>query len=131
VTATTDRFQKDNIPAWPQDKDCSWPFNKYVWSEPMQTVIGYSEFEFFLIWKDLHVVWRHPHYSGALKFGCGRDTMAWTVRNVTGNRYSAAQVRWALWIGEALEWCIYNDTGRYKIFLLRPIRYENEVPGCK
>lgn len=131
MTATTDRFQKDNIPAWNSDPNGFWSFDKYVWSEKKQTIIGYTELEFFPIWRDLHAVWRHPHYSGALKFGCGRDTMAYTVRNVTGNLYSAAEVRWALWIGEALEWCIHNRAkGGYNCFLLRPIRYENEVPGC-
>lgn len=132
MTATTDRFVKNNTPAWRDTSAGEFRgFDKFVWSEKKQTIIGYNELEFFPLWADLHAVWRHPHWSGALKFGCGRDTMAYTIQQVTGRRYDKPQVRWALWIGEALEWCIHNRTkGGYNAFLLRPIRYESEVPGC-
>ena len=125
MTATTDRFQKDNIDAWNADPDSFWPFDKNVWSERRGEVLQYSEIEFFPVWKDIHAVWKHPIWKNALRLGCGRETLAYTVRQVTGNWYPATYLRYCLEIGVALEWAIPNQ-GRtnHTCFLLRPIRYE-------
>lgn len=121
--ATSGRFQKDNINPWGLH-GTFYPIAA-VWSE-RKGVITFDPFEFVKIWRDIHAVWQHEHYSGALRLGCGRDTFAYTVWRVTGNWYSASQLRWMLEIGVALEWAIPNQ-GRnwYSCFLLRPIRYEH------
>ena len=95
----------------------------YYWHDK-HGFIWIDDEDFMDIWRLLHKVWMSP-YRGALAFGCGRDTMSYTVYRVTGEWVSKNLLRLILECGVIREWVIPNRVGGgYKCFNLRPIRYE-------
>jgi hypothetical protein len=100
---------------------------KYFWTD-REGYVGIDE-EFMEVWCLLHRVWMHPHGRSCLAFGSGRGTVAYWVKQVTGERVDPTTLRQVLELGVALEWVIPSRSpGNYRIFNLRPIRYIMLLP---
>ncbi len=97
-----------------------------VWSERRGCFYQIARDEFLSVWRDLHRLWMAPYICGALRFGSGRETVAYSVREAGGELYPPNYLRTILEIGVALEWVV-PSIGKYgySVFNLRPIRYEH------